>query len=125
MEVNRKVSQQRCPPLFFESDVKSDSDYDSQPELDSDFEARGGDEVMDKDLWNDQPVQRQVSEPSPKPSQDLSVPAKSQEEAISPEEDTSKNEFDVGDSFGRGPDGRNKRERKDVNYKEPHIYKCS
>ena len=86
---------------------------------------------MDEDLWKDHPVQRQVAEPSPRPSQSLPVPAKppeeavSPEEAISPEEDTSKNEFDVGNGLGRGSDGRSKRERKDVNHKEPRVYKCS
>ena len=86
---------------MIESGVKSDSDYGSQPDLDSDFEAGGGDEVMDKDLWEDHPVQRQVAEPSLKPSQALPVPAKPPEEAISPEEDTSKNELDVGDGLGQ------------------------
>ena len=72
-----------------------------------------------------------MAEPSSKSSQALPVPAKSpeeaisSEEAISPEEDASKNEFDVGDGLGRGPAGRSKRERKDVNYKEPRIYTCA
>ena len=50
---------------MIESDLESESDCDSQPDLDSVFKAGGGDEVMDEDLWKDHPVQRQVAEPSP------------------------------------------------------------
>ena len=56
--------------------------------------------MVDKDLWKDHPVQRQVAVPSLKYSQTLPVPAKPLEEAISPEEDASKNEFDVGGGLG-------------------------
>ena len=76
---------------------------------------------MDKDLWKDHPVQRQVAEPSTKPSQALPVPVKPPGEAISPEEDTSKHRYDVGGGLCQGPDGMSKRERKEVNYKEPRI----
>ena len=50
---------------------------------------------MNKDLWRDHPVQRQVAEPSPKPSQALSVLAKPPEEAISLEEAISQRKIQV------------------------------
>ena len=64
---------------------------------------------MDRDLWKYYPIQQQVTEPSPTSS----VPAMPPD---SPEEGASKNEFDNG--LGRGPDDRNKRERKEVEYKK-------
>ena len=39
MEVKRKGSQQRRSPILIEPDVELDSDCDSQPDLDSVFEA--------------------------------------------------------------------------------------
>ena len=51
IKVKGKGSQQRCPQLLIESDVELDSDCNSQPDLNSDFETGGGDEVTDKDLW--------------------------------------------------------------------------
>jgi hypothetical protein len=78
------------------------------------FEIDGDGDVMGKDLWRDHPVQQQVAEPSPKPAQVLPVPAKLPEKAISPEEDTRRNKCNVGDSLGQGPDGRSKRERKEM-----------
>ena len=90
VEVKGKGSQRRRPPLLVESDVESDSDCDSQPDLDSVFEAGGGDEVMDEDLWKDHPIQRQLTKPSPKSSQALPVPAKPPEEAVPSEENTIK-----------------------------------
>ena len=56
--------------------------------------------MMAKDLWKGHTVHQKVAEPSPKFTQALPGPAKYLEEAISPEEDTRKNKFDVGDGLG-------------------------
>jgi hypothetical protein len=69
-------------------------------------------------MWSDTPIHQQVSEPAPT----LPTPAKPLGEDVPPEEDTIKKIFDNG--VDQGPDGRSKRERKEVNYKEPRAYKC-
>ena len=66
----------------------------------------------------------EVDEPSPNSTQALPFLVKPPEEAIPPEEDTRENEFEVGDDSSQEPDGRIKRERKEMNFKEPRIYKC-
>jgi len=55
MEKDHNVA---IPHPIVKSDVEPDSDCDSQPDLNADFEAGGDDEVMDKDLWKDHPVQQ-------------------------------------------------------------------
>ena len=47
VKVKGNYSQQRCPTPLVESDVESDSDCDSQPDLNAKIEAGGDDEVMD------------------------------------------------------------------------------
>ena len=100
VEINEKGWQRHCPPLFVKLDVESDLTCDSQPVLNTDFEAGEDDEVMGKNRWKDHPVQQQMIESYSKPTQALPVLAKPPEGVISPEEDTSKSGFNVDSGLG-------------------------
>ena len=52
----------RCPPLVELDD--SDSDSESQPDQEADF-GSAGENVVDKDLWTNHPVQQSDAEPAP------------------------------------------------------------